>query len=723
MGNQIFLTVLSLSISGTVTGLLILLFRPVTRKVFSRKWNYYVWLVMTARLILPVSLWINPVGGLFAQLELTGTAQTITAEAEAVSGPKEIQEQGAEEGHKSVQAPKAEAIPEKTDKSENQYHPLSGIGGFGQYLWMLWGLGAVFILCLNVNDYRNFSAYVLADCEEVREGELRKLADELAAKLGIRKRVKIMVSPLITGPVLMGPVNPFIVLPRREQENLDISLVLHHEMIHLKRRDLWYKWLYQMILCVHWFNPLLYLFGQRLNRDCELACDEAVMELLTKEGRKAYGNVLLDAAEQKLKFKRSVLSTTLLEDKGTLKERLKGILHYKKTGKIAAAVSGCVLVLLTGLAVMFGVKNDKTQFTGVSLAGVNFNFLEQVEEAIENALDDLRGFPFDFFDYHDVDDFLAEVSYAPEGKAWQAYDNDELLAGEDFSDYWSAYFYSMYKGSIDCKGLRLSGMDSIGIFYAEKPCTITFQIEAELKSGRGKIVCVDGDGIVTQLCELDEYKNKESVAVSLKEGRNAVKLVGQGARIKELHTGFEGVNQKDITEVYYSEEEETSGKMLGLLQAGDIGENTVRKFMDALPYMKEQEVVRCAEALFRQGVKLSDDELYNLIIYGDWKVGRCLADAVEEGTMEPLTGEAIGELIYYMHSEDVTRLILKMKEDMTYDMLEDFLIYLDEEDKEKCLAFFLEQGNGLSYSEFNEISPYLSSEQLELLDRIGEIRS
>ena len=52
--KELFMCVLSLSLSGALTGLLILLMRPVTGRYFSRRWNYYIWLLVIARLVIPV---------------------------------------------------------------------------------------------------------------------------------------------------------------------------------------------------------------------------------------------------------------------------------------------------------------------------------------------------------------------------------------------------------------------------------------------------------------------------------------------------------------------------------------------------------------------------------------------------------------------------------------------------------------------------------------------
>ena len=56
---------------------------------------------------------------------------------------------------------------------------------------------------------------------------------------------------------------------------------------------MFYKWLVQFTICLHWFNPLVYLMGREVNNACEFSCDEAVIKNLDNDGIKAYGNTLL----------------------------------------------------------------------------------------------------------------------------------------------------------------------------------------------------------------------------------------------------------------------------------------------------------------------------------------------------------------------------------------------------------------------------------------------
>ena len=71
--------------------------------------------------------------------------------------------------------------------------------------------------------------------------------------------------PGISSPILTGFLHPFLVLPgelcrewetklTEEQRVLRMEYVLRHELIHLKRLDLYYKWLVQAVVCIHWFT-------------------------------------------------------------------------------------------------------------------------------------------------------------------------------------------------------------------------------------------------------------------------------------------------------------------------------------------------------------------------------------------------------------------------------------------------------------------------------------
>lgn len=93
---------------------------------------------------------------------------------------------------------------------------------------------------------------------------------------------------------------------------------------------MFYKWLIQITLCIHWFNPFVYLIARETGRLCELSCDEEVIKKLDEKGKKEYGNTLLNMANTEKKFKNPIASVTLNEGKKLLKERLDKIMVFKK---------------------------------------------------------------------------------------------------------------------------------------------------------------------------------------------------------------------------------------------------------------------------------------------------------------------------------------------------------------------------------------------------------
>lgn len=746
MGNQIFLTVLSLSLSGTLIGILILCIRPLTKRIFSKKWNYYVWLVMVARLILPISLGINLMGYLFASGNTWNSAAAESAIRVEIPEPVAEVEPVTADHQLENSSPVIVGENQGVLAKKPVPSPVSRQMVFS-WFWIVWLFGAMLSACIKGNDYRNFAAYVKVSQKEIAEGKVRQIVDELSGRLGIKRAVKVYESPMISGPILIGLLHPCMILPEGSSVQEDLSLILHHELIHYKKKDLWYKWLYQVVLCIHWFNPLFYLIARKLNTDCELACDEAVMEILTVEGRKAYGNVLLDAAEQKLKFKKSVLATTLLEDKGTLKERLCAILHYKKTKGILAVLSLGLLGMIVVLAGFAGAKDSKTYNThspaGMLMAGGYISAWDTAADNYISAWDNTSSGYMSLWDaigeavgvmwdgigemwgdlgdaLHDVDPFLLQTTtFDTNGEAWKVYEDDAALAGKDIHDRWQAYSYQGGGKRIKCEGLILNGSDTFEILYAKEAFTQTVDFEAELKSGRMKLIHVGADGTVTLLAEMEEGDSiNDSFDISLTEGRNAIKIVGQGAKIKKLSFKFEKQNDKKVLKLFSSEEGETAELIRDEFLQGNVD---VDRFMDALPYMNGDDLCECAKILFDSGANLTMDQIYDLVIYGDDCVGEYLADAVEKGTIEPFTGEEIREnLVYYISSADTLRLVENMDGGLDFDTMKELLFYLNKTDGEKCLNIYLEQGNELSYEEFLEISFYLGEDVAKKLYEKGK---
>lgn len=94
-------------------------------------------------------------------------------------------------------------------------------------------------------------------------------------------------------------------LPKAEISQKDFQLIALHELTHYKRKDMLYKWLAQAVACLYWLNPLVYLMVREIANGCELACDDAVLAKIGRDGAKDYGRALQAAMEAARKRKES----------------------------------------------------------------------------------------------------------------------------------------------------------------------------------------------------------------------------------------------------------------------------------------------------------------------------------------------------------------------------------------------------------------------------------
>lgn len=96
-------------------------------------------------------------------------------------------------------------------------------------------------------------------------------------------------------PFVLGVIHPRIFLPSSLRPE-EAVLVLAHEQAHVERYDALWKLLAYLLLCVYWFNPLLWLAYWLFCQDVEMACDEKVAAQLTPEARRKYANVMISCA-------------------------------------------------------------------------------------------------------------------------------------------------------------------------------------------------------------------------------------------------------------------------------------------------------------------------------------------------------------------------------------------------------------------------------------------
>ncbi|MCY2966851.1 MAG: hypothetical protein NT069_25010, partial [Planctomycetota bacterium] len=127
------------------------------------------------------------------------------------------------------------------------------------------------------------------------------LVARLCRQLGIWRPVSVLVTREAVGPAVIGLFRPTIILPRALVERKsaeELTPLLAHELVHVRRGDLWMGLLQTVAVGVWWFHPLVRLASRRLSREAERCCDEEVLAELGCEPA-GYARSLLDVLELK----------------------------------------------------------------------------------------------------------------------------------------------------------------------------------------------------------------------------------------------------------------------------------------------------------------------------------------------------------------------------------------------------------------------------------------
>lgn len=321
--NGILKTTLSLSCSGALLIMLFFLFRPFFQKRLSKQWQYYIWLVVVARLLLPFGLEINLMETLFQRID-KGMVQT-----ELASPPVQSISSSPEENMTNGDALWND---EKGSKNSNLQNGQPMVFN-GPVLWLCWLVVAIILFIRKITVYQCFVKYIKTGCVEVVDINMLEQFGQLIEQCKIKTTVELCTNNLISSPLLIGFFRPCIVLPTDKLSCSDFQYTILHELTHYKRWDMFYKWLLQAVVCVHWFNPLVYLMNDEVGQACELSCDEAVIEDLGVQERLIYGDTLLNAIGSGGSYQNSNVSLTLGESRERLEERLDSIKNFRRKSK------------------------------------------------------------------------------------------------------------------------------------------------------------------------------------------------------------------------------------------------------------------------------------------------------------------------------------------------------------------------------------------------------
>ncbi|RDU23852.1 M56 family metallopeptidase [Anaerosacchariphilus polymeriproducens] len=343
--------IINLFIKNSITmSLLILVYMGINRlfsKDYRAKWRYYSWLIIIIGLIIP----FRP--------ELTISLHENSKIAQIFNIKQAI--------------PVRMSNEVITTKVMSQASVIS----WHYVLAVLWLLGFLTFLVYHVYRHWKFAALVKRWGERINEPQIEAILHQLQEELKISKLPKLMVCTCIDSPMLIGFMKPVILLPDINNSLDEISLMIKHELIHYKRKDLWYKSLVVFVTALYWFHPLMYFMAKEISMQCEISCDEEVVKGAGFPIRQKYSAMIIASIKKQSNIKQSVYTTNFYSRTNKAKNRILSVMNMKK--KRLGLVSSSLLVI--GIMVM-GIQftSMKINSSAASLSPVTVGLGEKLNK-------------------------------------------------------------------------------------------------------------------------------------------------------------------------------------------------------------------------------------------------------------------------------------------------------------------------------------------------------
>jgi len=334
--DAIFLQVLNMSFTASFVILFVLIARLLLKRA-PKAFSYSLWGVVLFRLICPFSF--------ESILSLLPVNAKPIPEAIVYAATPEV-----DTGLSALNRAVNSVLPAATPHASA--NPMQITVFLGRTLWLL---GIAILLCYSVVS-------------------LFRLKKRL--KGAVHESGNIFLSDTLGTPFVLGFMAPKIYLPSLLKED-EKQHILLHEQTHIHRQDHIIKILSFFVLCLHWFNPLVWAAFFLSGKDMEMACDEAVIKRLGSGIKKNYSASLLALATRR----HAVCGVPLAFGEGSAKSRIKNILRYKKPVVWVLLVLAAVVLMLS-----FGLFLNPLS-SGLLLNAKGVNILpESVKSSIYGAL-------------------------------------------------------------------------------------------------------------------------------------------------------------------------------------------------------------------------------------------------------------------------------------------------------------------------------------------------
>ena len=241
-------------------------------------------------------------------------------------------------------------------------------GNMNVSVWVIiWCVGTILCVVLFVISYMYWSFEFKTSMPVANTFIMQWLNEhQLKRTITIRQSVKAET------PLTYGILHPVILMPQNTdwENKQQLKYILLHEYVHICRYDIVMKLISAFVLCIHWFNPVVWVMYILFNKDIELACDECVIRKMGVDSKTEYALTLISMEEKKS----GLMPICNNFSKNAIEERITAVMKIKKTSFAAIIIAVAVVASITIVFTTSAVTDDCISVANESLNDIISNY-------------------------------------------------------------------------------------------------------------------------------------------------------------------------------------------------------------------------------------------------------------------------------------------------------------------------------------------------------------
>lgn len=281
----------------------------------------------------------------------------------------------------------------------------------------VWILGIMFLIGMFI-----FASYRIHQLKKsaisIEDPKINAMLQTCKEIIGIKKKIKLRETSLISSPIILGIFRPYILLPKETRQLFtvsDLKYVFLHELSHQKNKDVLVNYGLWIVRMVYWFNPLVWYAFKKIKMDRELACDALVLKHLHGEGYIEYGHTIIRFANKQYNRSYEQFVPGIGGTKTQIKRRIQHIANYSKESPllkwksiVICSLLGVIVLILSPITAVIAGSDDVYQF----------NEKNVVDENLDSYFKDYKG-SFVLYDsstkqYHIYNDEMSKQRISPD---------------------------------------------------------------------------------------------------------------------------------------------------------------------------------------------------------------------------------------------------------------------------------------------------------------------